>query len=313
MLNNHKDSSEWTEDINISVNQYNEWFIMFAPTVYETKFNVITERVKELVLNSNGFNSIDLDLIRKYPTVIEILRLCTAPPLARDRLTGLSGLSQTASSFVKKLEEGTVQSKNSDENIIAILHTINRMLDKNLFPWINDKRIPTPLEVENASKVVADRLIASVANTIIKNAQEQRQLSKVIAYLENKNYKRFLGAKFNEMPLGTYSTRLNVPGKQADGKSINIPIDIVIKSFKQDPLELPILVECKSAGDFTNTNKRRKEEAEKLSNLNRAYGEEVSFILFLCGYFGQPYLSYEAAKRIDWVWEHRIEDLEEIL
>ena len=31
--------------------------------------------------------------------------------------------------------------------------------------------------------------------------------------------------------------------------------------------------------------------------------------LFLCGYFGSDYLGYEAAEGIDWVWEHRIEDL----
>lgn len=30
---------------------------------------------------------------------------------------------------------------------------------------------------------------------------------------------------------------------------------------------------------------------------------------FLCGYFGSDYLGYEAAEGIDWVWEHRIDDL----
>ena len=31
----------------------------------------------------------------------------------------------------------------------------------------------------------------------------------------------------------------------------------------------------------------------------------------LCGYFDSGYLGYEAAEGIDWVWEHRIGDLEE--
>lgn len=35
------------------------------------------------------------------------------------------------------------------------------------------------------------------------------------------------------------------------------------------------------------------------------------FILFLCGYFDSGYLGYEAAEGIDWVWEHRIDDLAE--
>ena len=73
--------------------------------------------------------------------------------------------------------------------------------------------------------------------------------------------------------------------------------------------ELPLLIEAKSAGDFTNVNKRRKEEAAKMNQLRWTYGPDVRFILFLCGYFDSGYLGYEAAEGIDWVWEHRIDDL----
>ena len=72
-----------------------------------------------------------------------------------------------------------------------------------------------------------------------------------------------------------------------------------------------ILIEAKSAGDFTNVNKRRKEEAAKMGQLRVTYGTKVSFILFLCGYFDTGYLGYEAAEGIDWVWEHRIDELAE--
>ena len=65
-----------------------------------------------------------------------------------------------------------------------------------------------------------------------------------------------------------------------------------------------------SAGDFTNTNKRRKEEAQKMAQLRETYKVGVRFNLFLCGYFDSGYLGYEAAEGIDWVWEHRIDDLE---
>jgi hypothetical protein len=33
---------------------------------------------------------------------------------------------------------------------------------------------------------------------------------------------------------------------------------------------------------------------------------------YLCGYFGSDYLGYEAAEGIDWVWEHRIDDLQKL-
>jgi len=104
--------------------------------------------------------------------------------------------------------------------------------------------------------------------------------------------------------------RMNLPvGKT---HMVNIPIDVVIQPKKLHRNRFPILVEAKSAGDFTNTNKRRKEEATKIRQLQSAYGESVTFLLFLCGYFGSDYLGYEAAEGIDWVWEHRIDELAKV-
>lgn len=85
---------------------------------------------------------------------------------------------------------------------------------------------------------------------------------------------------------------------------------MVIQPHHLRPGGLPILIEAKSAGDFANTNKRRKEEATKVRQLRTRYGETLQYVLFLCGYFDAGYLGYEAAEGIDWVWEHRIEDLE---
>ena len=110
------------------------------------------------------------------------------------------------------------------------------------------------------------------------------------------------------MRAGTYSCHLNVPAKRRDGMDVNMPIDVVIKRKDAKADELPVLIECKSAGDFTNTNKRRKEEATKIEQLKFKYGNKVEFILFLCGYFNSSYLGYEAGEGIDWIWEHRIED-----
>jgi type II restriction enzyme len=111
------------------------------------------------------------------------------------------------------------------------------------------------------------------------------------------------------MQPGTFSFRMNVPVKLEDGKSVNIPIDAVIMPRASGLGSFPLFFEAKSAGDFTNTNKRRKEEAVKMTQLRHTYGAQVSFNLFLCGYFDSGYLGYEASENIDWVWEHRIDDL----
>ena len=72
------------------------------------------------------------------------------------------------------------------------------------------------------------------------------------------------------------------------------------------------MIEAKSAGDATNTNKRRKEEAQKFRQLKERYGDAVKFLLYLCGYFEPGYLGYEAAEGIDWVWEHRTSDFQSL-
>ena len=94
-----------------------------------------------------------------------------------------------------------------------------------------------------------------------------------------------------------------------DGQSVNIPVDTIIMPKNSKAGDFPIFFEAKSAGDFTNVNKRRKEEAQKMTQLRSTYGDKVCFNLFLCGYFDSGYLGYEAAEGIDWVWEHRIDDL----
>ena len=93
---------------------------------------------------------------------------------------------------------------------------------------------------------------------------------------------------------------------------INIPVDVVILPHSANDGDFPILIEAKSAGDFTNVNKRRKEEAVKMQQLKNTYGIMVSYNLFLCGYFDSGYLGYEAAEGIDWIWEHRISDIKQL-
>ena len=87
------------------------------------------------------------------------------------------------------------------------------------------------------------------------------------------------------MQPGTFAFRLIVPGLglDEDADTVNIPIDAVVMPHKRQAGNLPLLIEAKSAGDFTNVNKRRKEEATKVAMLRRKQGSQVRFILFLRG------------------------------
>ena len=203
-----------------------------------------------------------------------------------------------------------------DSELLKIGETIMKLADQDIFTWLKPSRFPSVDEVHRAATIVADRLCGAVADPIIRNAQERRQLATIKEWLLNRGYRYIesrLGLKLENLVPGTFAFRFNVPVKQPGrATQVNVPIDTVIMHQRARKDDLPILIEAKSAGDFTNTNKRRKEEATKVTQLRATYGDKVKFILFLCGYFDGGYLGYEAAEGIDWVWEHRIDDLKQL-
>ncbi len=283
----------------------------FAPEAFRTTRVATTAHVKAALLATHDLRSLDIATLKANPSALPTLRMCAAPPLAVDRLIGLA---DTNKNLVARMEGGTLPPKMAETDLDAELASISRilekLLDRDIFPWLTRSKSPTDLERDRASTIVADRLCSAVANPIVRNAQEQRQLARIEAFLDKRGYRKHphpAGIPLTKMTPGTYAFRMNVPV----GKSlkVNIPIDVTIQPKKLRKNRLPILIEAKSAGDFTNTNKRRKEEATKIHQLQATYGTSISFVLFLCGYFGSDYLGYEAAEGLDWVWEHRIDDL----
>ena len=305
----------WKADVTKSVDFYNDWFMKFAPKAYRETRIETTKQVEQALQWTENLDNVNYEILQKYPSVIQMLRMTTCPPIARDRLIGLAGVSPH---LVKKMEkDGCIPPKMKKPDLIKQLNMIGdiieEMADPDIFVWKNRSDSGTKEEVHRASTIVADRLCGAVADPIIRNAQEQRQLAAIKVWLEDRGYRELLPGEADNwlsMPCGTFSFRFNVPVEQGDnGKKVNIPVDAVIMRKDSKDGDFPALFEAKSAGDFTNTNKRRKEEAIKIQQLRHTYGNKITFDLFLCGYFDSGYLGYEAAEGIDWVWEHRIDDL----
>lgn len=305
----------WKQDVAQSVDFYNSWFMEFAPKAYRDTRIATTQQVESALVWTANLTNITHTVLRQHPSVLPILRMATAPPIARDRLIGLAGVSPN---LVKNMEEKQRLPPKMGSTMLSaelqkIAQVFARLIDKDIFPWLDTMLEPTDTQIHRAATIVADRLCGALADPIIRNAQEQRQLATIRQWLEDRGYSYIragAGLRFETMQPGTFAFRLNIPvSLQSGNKQVNIPIDAVIKPLQSTLGDLPLLIEAKSAGDFTNPNKRRKEEAIKVAQLRSNYGSRVHFILFLCGYFDSGYLGYEAAEGIDWLWEHRINDL----
>jgi len=307
--------NRWKTDIAKSVDMYNEWFMKFAPEAFRRTRIQTTKDVEAALHYTENMTRIRPNILSKYPEILPTLRMSTCPPLAIDRLIGLTGVPIYLVKSIEHKKKLPPRMVTSDimEGLLKITNIIEKMADPDIFVWLEQKETPNESEIHRAATIVADRLCGAVANPIIRNAQEKRQLSIVKSWLEKRGYTMLPdedGTHFNDMPPATFSFHMNVPVRhEGSVKSVNIPVDIVIMRKKAKKGDLPIFFEAKSAGDFTNTNKRRKEEAMKMTQLHSTYGKKVQFNLFLCGYFDSGYLGYEAAEGIDWVWEHRIDDL----
>jgi len=300
-----------------SVDMYNEWFMRFAPKAFRETRVEATADVEAAFALTRNLQAVTSATLREHPEVLPTLRMCTCPPLAVDRLIGLARVRPV---LVKAMEGDKrlpprLGEKEADEELEKLGQTIRAMADPDILVWLGRKEPASKEEVHRAATVVADRLCGAVANPIIRNAQEKRQIQVISDWLRGRGY-RFeqagSGVTLATMPPGSFAVHLNVPVRQGEGRrsrQVNIPADVAVKPKQSAREKTPLLIEAKSAGDYTNVNKRRKEEATKMAQLHRTYGRRVRFILFLCGYFDTPYLGYEAGEGIDWVWEHRIDDL----
>ncbi|GIV93688.1 MAG: hypothetical protein KatS3mg056_2397 [Chloroflexus sp.] len=93
----------WKADIAASIDYFNRWFITFAPETFRSTRTTTTEHVRHTLHLTDDLRRLDTYTLRQHPAILPTLRMCTAPPLAVDRLVGLAGVSKNLITFVSRL------------------------------------------------------------------------------------------------------------------------------------------------------------------------------------------------------------------
>lgn len=162
----------------------------FAPKAYRDSRKKTIASVEQGLALTQDLTTITPDLIKTNPGILPTLRMSICPPLARDRLIGLA---DSTKNFVGCLEGGKLPPHLAKELLDVHLKKITAILsqiqDVDVFPWIEEKRKPTNEERYRSSTIVADRLCGAVAEPIVRNAQEKRQLALIEKYLTERGYK----------------------------------------------------------------------------------------------------------------------------
>jgi hypothetical protein len=189
MAVNRDKPDRWKVDVESSVEMYNAWFIDFAPQAFrETRISV-TETVASTLKATDYLRTLALEILRQNPAILPTLRMCTCPPIARDRLIGLANVPK---SLVDRMETSgklpvRLTGNLLDEELQKIINIILRLADRDIFPWLDTPQNPTERDIYRAATIVADRLCGASADPIIRNAQEARQLA-AIAIPSNLSY-----------------------------------------------------------------------------------------------------------------------------
>ena len=207
----------WKVDIAAPVNQFNARFMRFAPEAFRSNRLKTAERVKAAWRTTRDLRGIDAETFKANPGTLPTLRMCPAPPLAVDRLIGLSGVNKN---LVGRMEGGKLPNTVDSAELNSQLGALCRIL-QTLSNWLG-------------------------AHDCRKQAHP-------------------VSMPLRDVELGTYTFRMNISVGEAF--KVNIPVDVVVQPEKPRKDRRPILIEAKWAGDFRNTNKRRKEEAMKAREL----------------------------------------------
>ncbi|MCL2120195.1 MAG: XamI family restriction endonuclease, partial [Planctomycetaceae bacterium] len=244
---NKTDTQKWKEDIAKSVDFYNQWFLEFAPKAYLETRHQTSEKVENAFRLTNDLRDLTAEILRNNPAILPALRMSTCPPLARDRLINLANVSP---SLVKSLENGKLPVRKNEaevtEQLKRILQMISRLLDPTILGWLSERETSPGEARTRAASVIADRLCGSEADPIIRNAQEQRQLTLLENWLLHRRYQKIDRQKYDSItniPAGFFGIRYSVLVERQAVKPIQIPVDLVVRPFKKQKNKQIVLIE----------------------------------------------------------------------
>lgn len=308
----------WKADVAQSAGDYDDWYLRYAPQAYRDARNEAANRVEEILRATGNLTAITPEALRQDPRMLATLRMMTDPPIARDTLIGVTHACAALVTAMERDGHIPPQLFDSvvDDDLTRIGDAIMRLADRDIFSWLDGTYHLTGVQLRRAATIVGDRLCLASADAVIRDAQKRRQLAAVKIWLNGRGYSyvepgRRLG--FDRMVPGTFTFELNVPVMRPGKAALDaLPIDVAVMPHQSNAGDVPLLIDTRASGDYARSNRRRVEDAAKLAGLRGAYGAGVRFVLFLSGYFDGGYLGYVAAEGIDWVWEHRVDDMAQL-
>ncbi len=310
-LMNATSSEKWENDRIVAKEEIIDWLAITTST--KNSRSLVENQISDLLNELSILKSVEKAIV-KNPQILTSLRSLTRRDIGTSQIATFLGVGTSMYEAIERAEKPVAPILS---NIVSLLQ---KELDESLAPWIVENRSPTKDEMNRSVIVAADRILKRSTSTELRYKHEPRQLDKLKRYLDSKGYNEVNGTGISnprkDMKSGSYAFRVNIDGLTIDGVTLKQNVDTLIMPFSKSSDVLPIFLEAKSMTDEVNPNKRQKEEAQKVDNVRRKWqgkNERLNFVLLLGGTVPRRYLEVEAGSGLDWIWEHRISDLDKLL
>jgi hypothetical protein len=124
----------WKNDIIQSVDLYNAWFMKFAPRAFRETRVSTAKSVEHALAITNYLQNISPKVLEINPQILPILRMSTCPPIARDRLVGLAGVSKSLVENMEDNDNPRVSPRMGKAQLMNELKKISDIIKKWLIP-----------------------------------------------------------------------------------------------------------------------------------------------------------------------------------
>lgn len=298
----------WRADITMADARFTDWLSRGGRLAYLTARESVGQEVSQMMRLTDHLRVVTPDVLRSDPALVATLRMCTAPALARDRL---AGLAQARKPFLATLEQGRLPTSASAAELEAQLSRICRVLrnlwDSQVLPWLVHNGEPTESERQLASVVVADRRCLAVSDLILRQAHRRSQTVQLVQWLTEHGYRRQTVEKgcVKDMPLGTFA--IDQPVVAGTHTPVDLFVDVVVQPHAKRRSRAPVFLDLTSLADASAV--KLAKESTRLRLLTQTFGEKTAVLSILAGSFDKEYLDARAARKLDWIWEHRMDDL----
>ncbi|MCP2342983.1 XamI family restriction endonuclease [Actinomadura rupiterrae] len=266
--------------------------------MYVDRFKAARESVESLLRVSSNLRCLEdaAMTILSDARLAETARYLAAPPISKDDLETITGVSMAATRILGNPERAGV-----------LIKPIISALDEQRFPWLNADRDAHPDEIEVA--VVATAAMQAMRNveTLRRNGGKNRQEARVKRFLvEECGFEevktRKIDTIFKAPEPGTFCGECEVGSRKAD---------ISVRLW--DGRLLPI--ECKVSNSGTNSYKRiNNDAAAKAVSWIEEFGKANAVpAAVLSGVFALANLTYAQGNGLTLFWAHDLSPLKDFI